>query len=1675
MSQNINLNQIYAAANSRVEIPQNTYVKSQSHKIACQPQNLIDEIKQYALLHHQRTYGKTNWEYCFYDYDMYLISIGEKPFSNCECIIEPSECSDDIYGNFSEVSSHFYGHFDSYSPRGKRNRTISWESNVSNDFDYYNHDRKPYICRPHHFCNIFDDVVPMSKHFVTRSKFIKTINRTLYICNNKYKNTKKNKKRQSKKFKNCKVQTDSADQSAYEKFYRSHMMRMLDRRLYNQIKDLDPDYVPKLVDDIITFVQMATMKVENMTFYEVIVLAVRVFFKSRYNESSGKLLFKRLFPYIKNIFSGLSVQGDFFETSRSFLNSYKNINESPIVLKLYKCCTYLMTMSVFEKIGITFESLGYSKLEEVTLKKKFYKKTDFIYVLCDTILFILERGYQVYVTQDIGCLFHSGGTYKDLYEDCRLLTRQNQQLHNPEANGFTESDYRNRLDTVIEKLQNISKHSFRLDKSDVNIVKCTLNDMLMMRDDLNTKSAARQNRKAPFGLLIFGDSGIGKTTITSMMATFFAKHEKLPSGAEFRYTVNPAAKYWDGFLTSQHTVILDDIANESPELGDPGSLNVVIQTMNNQAFCPDQASLEMKGTTPFRGKLVIATTNVKNLNAYHYFSCPSAIQRRFPFIITPTVKKEFLNERNMLDSEKVPTDQPYPDLWFFKVELVRPTPIDQGKHYAKIETVLENANIRELLQWYHTAIVRFNEDQVRVENCNKLMLDTELCLCCNLPDTLCQLRPQGYVDNIENTGYFIMGFMCCLTVFSIIWALINSRPEVQKIRLFISYYSSLKRNIHLYQIRQRELLNRYIDVNTWTRMGERMKDELKQPRIFLTLTIAITSFMTFYKMYNKLTPQGDVSADIGTRPLAEINGRENVWYNNTLDVTVANFSRESSSSKSVDFTQFCAKIAENVCHISIKSHKTCHKNRGRMVALGGHIYLTNNHNVPDLSEGGHINVVFTHSKGVNSNSDFCISESDVHRIPYHDLCFLTLRSLPPKKRIVQYIQKGKANGIFNGMYINRSETGQMTMNPVKKIQLLPERKFTYKDINLEAKHAVWTGKSDERTQYGDCGMPLLINSSYGYCIVGLHFLANEMNIGEIYATHLDGNFIEKIYNSLNSYNVSAGNFSMVSSKSKERPVAELHKKSVFRFLPEGSVNVYGSFTDFRGKSGSSVELTPMNKFLKEKGYETKFTKPEMKSWAPWHIAAKDLVKPINTLDTGILDLCAQSYINDVLKNIDETKISSMMHVLDDFTAINGAQVAYIDKINRNTSAGNPWKMSKKYFMETIPPAHGMLDPVIVNDEIMDRVDEIINKYKANEQAHPNFCAHLKDEPVSFKKASVGKTRVFTGAPFDWTIVVRKYLLSFTRLLQNERLAFEAAPGTIAQSVEWQEMYDYITKNGEDNIVAGDYEMFDKKMTPKEILLAFDIIIFFCKLSGNYTDEDIQIIRCIAEDTAFALVDYNGDLVQLYGSNPSGNPLTVILNGIVNSLRVRYVYYLTNPKSTLEDFKENVSLMTYGDDNIMSVKSTASWFNHTAIADCFASLGIGYTMADKEAKSVPFINIKDASFLKRTWRFEESLGCMVAPLDHKSIEKMLMVWNRSKSVTEEAQGISVISTALREYFFYGREIFEEKSLMFKKLIKDLHWDLWVEDSTFPTFDELCENFKRSSRHCDSFEVYFPVGV
>lgn len=1556
------------------------------------------------------------------------------------------------YGNFSESSDDLYGMFDNHIVRPQSalcccghdicdvhppNRTIGLfdpadydiDSNYVPDFDllksendllHYDYTRRDYTCSYEYHTNIFGDKVRNNiNHY--RVQFGLNDARNYFI--------------------------KKANESGFSAFDAFQTIDALG-------SSVDQKYIAKLLDDIFMFVKLSTENVEGMARYEIVVRAINIFLKCRFNESIFHIYKDRVIPFIKQIWEGFRPQsGDFFTQSRSFLNSYKNICESEISLKIYRCSMYLLTLSLFDKVGISMDTLGYSKLEQAALKKKYYKKTDFVLVLADTVLFILERGYQVFKTGDINTIFHSGGTYKDIYDTCRELQRKSPLLNNPEEHGFTESEFRADLDAVIEKLESVSKHSLGLQKNDITIIRSTLNDMLIMRDDLNTHSAARRDRKAPYSLLIYGDSGIGKTSITNIICTYFAKHEKLPLGDEFRYTKNPAAKYWDGYTSSCHTIVLDDVANESPDLKDPKSLDEVIQVINNAAFCPDQAALDKKGRTPMRAKLVVATTNVKDLNTYHLFSRPSAVQRRFPYIITPTVKEEYKDERGMLSSENVPDLGPYPDLWNFKIEIVRPVPVDNGKRLATIEVVHEKLNLSGLLCWMHTSINRFNTDQTKVRKCVESMKAVDLCLVCSMPDPLCICRVQSGIDT---TGYF------CLVLFLtyIYWDKINRLHQLYRMNQRFNH------NLQLLNYYKNSMVLKFSDSDYWFALGNRVCDSIGHPKILLSIVSSIGGAYGLYKLYMKCSPQG---GEVGSRPVAELNNKENVWYNNDIDLCTANFSRESSSSKSMEFTDFCKKISNNVIHTAIV-REDGNKLIGKMICLGGHVYLTNNHNLPNM-ECTYMHIVKSVNSGVGSNMKIVLSDGDILRFPDKDLAFVMIRELPPAKKIVQYFKLGDANGVFNGKYITRQPDGSILYRDVKNIKKIPQKNIKFPKHGINATNSLWKGKVSQYTTDGDCGSPLVINSAYGYSILGLHFLANNLNGSEIFSADVDGDFVNSIYNNLSAHNIEEGDMRFVNSKTAQRNVGDLHKKSVFRYLNEGNIDLYGSFSDFRGKSGSKVCETPMCDKLKAQGYTVKYCKPEMKSWVPWHIAAQDIVKPIHELDTVLLEECKASYLNNIIAKTTLTDIKEQMIVLDDFTAINGACVTYVDKMNRNTSAGNPWKKSKKFFLTSIPPQHDMLDPVEVDTEIMDRVYEMIDIYKTGKRVNPNFCAHLKDEPVSFKKAKIGKTRVFTGAPFDWCIVVRKYLLSFTRLLQNNRYAFEAGPGTVAQSLEWQEMYDYVVKHGLDRIVAGDYKAFDKKMSPKEIIGAFEVIIHICEISGNYTHEDITVIRGIAEDTAFAVVDFNGDLVQLFGSNPSGNPLTVILNGIVNSLRMRYVYRLLNPEQTVHDFAEKVSLMTYGDDNIMSVHDSADWFNHTKISETFASLNIIYTMADKEAESIPFIHIKDASFLKRVWRLDDNLGCMMAPLDHESIEKMLTVWNRSKAVTEEYQGMAVISTALREYFFYGEAIFLEKREMLQNLVKELEWGDWIEESTFPTYASLCEQFKRSSKYCHTYDQYF----
>jgi hypothetical protein len=148
----------------------------------------------------------------------------------------------------------------------------------------------------------------------------------------------------------------------------------------------------------------------------------------------------------------------------------------------------------------------------------------------------------------------------------------------------------------------------------------------------------------------------------------------------------------------------------------------------------------------------------------------------------------------------------------------------------------------------------------------------------------------------------------------------------------------------------------------------------------------------------------------------------------------------------------------------------------------------------------------------------------------------------------------------------------------------------------------------------------------------------------------------------------------------------------------------------------------------------------------------------------------------------------------------------------------------------------------------------------------------------------------------------------------------------------------------------------------------------------------------------------------------------------------------------------VALYTYGDDLIEGVSEKCCWFNHTSIQRVLTSIGVGFTMADKTATSVPYISMKDASFLKRSWRWESELESYVCPLEHDSINNMLTMCVVSKTISMQVHSLEVLECALREYFWYGRELFEVKSELFNQVIADCELEPYMI-RCLPTWDFL----------------------
>jgi len=1371
-----------------------------------------------------------------------------------------------------------------------------------------------------------------------------------------------------------------------------------------------------------------------------------------------------------------------FSLLREVMGNVEAFSNHPIIEKLKEILRYTLSFSLLEFAGIKFSTFLYSKAEAEYVKEKYSSEMGFAYSVLDGLSYILERLYDCHLTGSWTPLKHTTQAFGKWSDTVYAIKRDAQLLANPEATGVSYHEFLARLDDAIDTGRALVKYLQNEDKTSRTLCKRLLSEIELIKALELTKRAARESRDAPFSALLFAGSSVGKSTLQELIFSHLGKVLGQPVGSEYQYTRVYSDEFWSGFQTHMWCIFMDDIAARNPNLGDDASMNDVLQIINNVPFTPPQAELADKGKTPVRAKLVIASTNSKNLNAHAYYANPLAIQRRFPYVITATVKPEFsiqnpegpltdAERMNLfLDSRKAVHTSAYPSYWDLKVEkVVAQTDATTLQQTASLEQVLKTSDINEFLAFLSQAALEHESNQKRMRDALTRYREVDVCRVCFRASAEC-VCPSD-VPQLQSSEYVVPALtaIIILLVVERIAKITRDTAEAlpsllaEGMREQFSPLRAIKRRFTrcienstvldvLESIRAKARALALPDLEyereqvKWHLSAalQKIRDNKLKSCALGGLLVLIPSCLVMAKLYRSLSLQG--TEEVGGR-LSPSGEKENVWETNEYSPSPMEFGRLTTSWGALSKSQVEERVLRNVAYAYFRYERLDQTGQRctvradmRLLALGGQVYVTNNHNI--RSDKGTLHIVPREQNGGFGESyTVTLSNLRIHRVPEHDLMFLTIRNVPARASILELLPPSHCAVVGNGVMLSRSPSGVPDV-----VQFQNGKRGV--EITELTTHTVYKARMQRATVSGECGSPYLLHSNMGPILVGIHVLGFASNVAACQL--ISREVADEAIAALKSPVIVPAPVDLTGVQGEEISLLPLHHKSTFKFFDKGVATVYGRLPGIRVGGKSKVAPTPLAPFLKAKGWECNFGAPVMRGWEPWRKAHLDIVQQEFLADQKVLDDCVAAFTADIIRRLPKSQYSELI-VLDDEATVNGLPgVKFIDKMKRNTSMGYPWRCRKDKHMVFLGDHDIWQDFVEFTPEVKERINRVHDQLKQGIRAMPIFIEHLKDEPRANKKIEQKNTRVFSGCPVTFGFVMRKYLLTTVRVMQKNRYIFECAPGTNAASLEWDEMYHYLTQHGKNRIIAGDYSKFDKKMAAQFILGAFDVVLALLEKAG-WEDEQLTVVRTMAYDIAFPVVDANGDLVQYWGSNPSGHPLTVIINSLVNSLYVRYAWVQSG--HDLCDFKSQVALMTYGDDNTMGVHPSVRGFDHTILAAKLAEIGVGYTMADKEAESIPFVSLDDTSFLKRRWVYMPEVGSHVAQLELESIRKSLMVHIPSKTVCVEAQMMSSMSSALREMFFYGRAEYEQCRSLLQELVQALRWEAYLPESPWPTFDGM----------------------
>lgn len=404
-------------------------------------------------------------------------------------------------------------------------------------------------------------------------------------------------------------------------------------------------------------------------------------------------------------------------------------------------------------------------------------------------------------------------------------------------------------------------------------------------------------------------------------------------------------------------------------------------------------------------------------------------------------------------------------------------------------------------------------------------------------------------------------------------------------------------------------------------------------------------------------------------------------------------------------------------------------------------------------------------------------------------------------------------------------------------------------------------------------------------------------------------------------------------------------------------------------------------------------------------------------------------------------------------AINGVP-GVMKGINKDTAAGFPY--SGKLKSDFLIARSSGEDPKYDLDEAI--LADVHDFAENPREYFPIVEAKKKMEIRPIEKRF--NTRWFTVFPMFFLILFRIFI-SYVLIVWRSRMHIaETLIGCNAAGRDWNVLGTSLDDDrpGEWVYMGFDFSMYDKRFRALLKVVAYTYISGLLSLT-SYDYDQLKVCSYLMWSLVNVFLVINNEVFFINDWQHSGDPVTVEVNTIGQRFLYRYWYYKMCPDAAVGTFRDNVTLWAYGDDTLARVRKIPGLTQLTFARTC-EDWGMKVTSATK-GELTEYMERDDLTFLKRGIVYDEDFGGYRAPLEERSIFKMLCWFDTTSAITEERWIEAVVENAAREWFLHGRLKFAAETKRLQACMEELGlvysgkgWDTYMEmykTSEFTTWD------------------------